>query len=56
MVPTLIMPCGRSPAFCSIVNINEILTASQIMQENYTITLLAQSIPNTWEAIQWVLV
>ena len=47
------MPRGRPPAPRSIVNINEVLTASQIIQENYTITLLAQSMPNTWEAIQW---
>ena len=48
------MPYGRPPAPRSIVNINEILTASQIIiQENYTITLLAQSMPNTLEAIQW---
>ena len=47
------MPRGRPPAPRFIVNINEVLTASQIIQENYTITLLAQSMPNTWEAIQW---
>ena len=47
------MPCGRPPAPGSIVNINEVLNVSQITQENYTITLLAQSMPNTWEAIQW---
>ena len=37
----------------SIVNINEVLTASQIIQENYSISLFAQSMPNTWEAMQW---
>ena len=47
------MPCGRPPAPCSIANINEVLTASQIIQEKYIITLLAQSMPNPWEAIQW---
>ena len=47
------MPCEHPPAPRSTVNINEVLTASQIIQENYTITLLAQSMPNTWEAIQW---
>ena len=47
------MPHGRPPAPHSIININEVLTASQIIQENYTITLLAQSMPNTWKAIQW---
>ena len=47
------MPCGRPPAPRSIVNINEVLTASQIIQKNYTITLLAQTMPNTWEANQW---
>ena len=44
------MPCGRPPAPRSIVNINEVLTASQIIQENCTIALLAQSMPNTWKA------
>ena len=43
--------CPLAPR--SIVNINEVLIASQIIQENYTITLFAQSMPNTWEAIQW---
>ena len=52
-LPKLIRPRGRPPASFSIVNINEVLTASQIIQENYTITLLAQSMPNTWKAIQW---
>ena len=47
------MPRGHPPAPHSIVNINEVLTASQVIQENYIITLLAQSMPNTWEAIQW---
>ena len=41
------MPCERPPVPCFIVNINEVLTASQIIQENFTITLLAQPMPNT---------
>ena len=47
------MPCGHPPAPRFIVNINKVLTASQIIQENYIITLLGQSMPNIWEAIQW---